>query len=79
MNHLGTTIKETIDGLRGTGRLGGKTNSRATMIDRWHAITRIAISFILLIAGIWFAKSGDPSETKVGMTMIGFVAGYWLK
>jgi hypothetical protein len=71
MKYFGTTIQETMDAFR--PHLGGRGSSAR---DAW---VRICVSAVLLAAGLYFAARGDKENTKLGMTLVGFVAGYWLK
>jgi hypothetical protein len=73
MKYFGTTIQETIDAFR--PHLGGRGRGSSTR-DAW---VRICISAVLLAAGLYFAARADKENTKLGMTLVGFVAGYWLK
>jgi hypothetical protein len=72
MKNFGTTLQETLEAFR--PKAGRKSNS--TILDAW---VRICISAILLITGIYFAAANDPARSKLGMTLVGLVTGYWFK
>ena len=84
---FGTTIRETGWALDTSVRLGKEkpapTQSSPvaapTQEDRSKAIARIVISLILLFAGIFFVGYNKGNSQTVGGTILGALAGYWLK
>jgi hypothetical protein len=76
MKQFGSTITETIDAFR--PHLGGRKTSNPR-VETYNAIARIAITFFLLITGIWLIHGLDAGQNKMGMTIVGLIAGYWLR
>jgi hypothetical protein len=72
MKNFGTTLQETLEAFR--PKAGSRSST--TLLNAW---ARIAISAILLITGICFAVAQDPGRSKLGMTLVGLVTGYWFK
>lgn len=70
MNNFGTTLLETTNAFR--PKMG---EARSDLLNAW---ARIVFSAILLIVGLCFSPDG-AEKGKLGMTLIGLVAGYWLK
>jgi amino acid permease len=84
----GTTIDETINAFKGT-HLGSKKSeekkkseeeiSKEKDEEKRKATVRIAITFILLLAGIFFVGYQQGNSQTIGATIIGAITGYWLK
>jgi hypothetical protein len=71
MKHIGSTVEETVSAF---------STNLGVRLSRKDAIGRIVISVGLLVVGslcLFFGKDGEIQ--KMGSTVIGLVAGYWLK
>jgi hypothetical protein len=75
MKQFGSTLAETIDAFR--PHFGRKASD--PRVETYNALARIAITFFLLITGIWLISAPDSGQNKLGMSIIGLIAGYWLK
>ena len=77
MKQFGTTLQETVRAFRVQG--GGARAAEDPKIRMMNAVVRIVVSLVVLATGIFFASSDEPNRSKMGMTLIGVVTGYWLK
>ena len=76
---FGTTINEAIAAFP-SASLGGRTAHAATQKDdRMKAISRIVMSFLLILIGVYFIGVNKGNSQTVGASMISAICGYWLK
>jgi len=81
---FGTTIEETIEGLRG-GHLGKskkKKKERAGdgMSDRTLVVARLVVSALIVVGAFLAMILSDAQEVRSGaILLVGGVSGYWLK
>jgi uncharacterized membrane protein YjjP (DUF1212 family) len=76
----GTTIEETIDAFRKT-HMGTKKGEEKTdkKEEKRKATVRIIVTFVLLLAGIFFIGYNQGNSQTIGATIVGAITGYWLK
>lgn len=76
MKQFGSTINETISAFR--SHLGTNTQSQ-----RNQAVTRILLSFLLLLVAVFLVIKSDllggESSADIGKMIFGALLGYWLK
>ena len=85
MESFGRTVTQTIAAFR-RARLGSadRAGSHAAVpeldqLARSTAIARIVISFSLLLLGGYFVVGGQENAARLGSSLLGAVAGYWLR
>jgi hypothetical protein len=81
---VGTTISETLRVLSppsARGHLGKAPVSKdeVTLEDKAKVYARIVISILLVFAGVYLCAHAQGQNQAVGGSLLGVVAGYWLK
>lgn len=82
MTFFGSTLRETVAAFRGANlgkpKEAGRSKSEQKE-EKAKATVRIIISFLLLLAGVFFIGYNHGNSQTIGATMIGAITGYWLK
>jgi hypothetical protein len=79
---IGTNLRETFNALKseksgGTKMFGASSAGKSGGIARKEAWARLLVTALLAGIAIWLLHGDTKSQS--GMTIIGFIAGYWLK